>query len=79
MGSSQILCPTLIRLLMPPPHLTLAKPKSWFQEKHGLHTIDISSAEPSWQMMWHGLKVEVLSPKHRPPTLPLVPGHEARM
>ena len=26
--------------LMPPPHLTLAKPKSWFL-KHNLHTIDI--------------------------------------
>ena len=26
----------------------------------------LSSAEPSWQMMLHGLKVEVLSLKHRP-------------
>ena len=26
----------------------------------------LSSAEPSWQMMWHGLGVEVLSLKHRP-------------
>jgi hypothetical protein len=26
--------------LMPPPHLTSAKTKSWFQ-KPGLHTIDI--------------------------------------
>jgi hypothetical protein len=26
----------------------------------------VSSAEPSRQMMWHGLKVEVLSLKHRP-------------
>ena len=26
----------------------------------------LSSAEPSWQMMWHGLKVQVLSLKHRP-------------
>ena len=43
---------------MPPPHLTLAKPKSWFL-KHNLHTL--TSAEPSWQMMWHGLEVEVLS------------------
>ena len=25
---------------MSPPHLTLAKPKSWFKER-GLHTIDI--------------------------------------
>ena len=46
--------------LMPPPHLTLGKPKSRFV-KMSVHTIDISSAEPSWQMMWHGLKVEVLS------------------
>jgi hypothetical protein len=26
----------------------------------------LSSAEPSWQMTWHGLIVEVLSLKHRP-------------
>jgi hypothetical protein len=26
----------------------------------------LSSAEPSWQKMWHGLEVEVLSLKHRP-------------
>ena len=26
----------------------------------------LSSAEPSWQLMWHGLKVEALSLKHRP-------------
>ena len=26
----------------------------------------ISSAEPSWQTMWHDLEVEVLSLKHRP-------------
>ena len=26
----------------------------------------LSSPEPSWQMMWHGLKVKVLSLKHRP-------------
>ena len=26
----------------------------------------LSSVEPSWQMMWHGLQVKVLSPKHRP-------------
>ena len=26
--------------LMPPPQLTLAKPKSWFY-KHGLHTANI--------------------------------------
>ena len=24
------------------------------------------SPEPSWQMMWHGFKMEVLSLKHRP-------------
>ena len=24
------------------------------------------SAEPSWQMTWHGLEVEVLSLEHRP-------------
>ena len=49
-------------MLMPaPPHLTLVKPKSGFL-KLNLHTPPIlSSAEPSWQMMWHDLKVEVLS------------------
>ena len=26
----------------------------------------LSGAEPSWQMMWHGLKVEVFSLKRRP-------------
>jgi hypothetical protein len=26
----------------------------------------LSNAEPRWQMMWHGVKVEVLSLKHRP-------------
>jgi hypothetical protein len=26
----------------------------------------LASAEPSWQMTWHGWKVEVLSLKHRP-------------
>ena len=30
----------LLANLMPPPHLTLAKPNSWFL-KHGLHTIDV--------------------------------------
>jgi hypothetical protein len=28
--------------------------------------LTLSSAEPSWQMMWHGLKVEVLSLKYQP-------------
>ena len=28
--------------------------------------LTLSSSEPSWQMMRHGLKVEVLSLKHRP-------------
>jgi hypothetical protein len=31
-------------MLMSPPHLTLAKPKTWF-EKHSLHTIDITLQE----------------------------------
>ena len=26
----------------------------------------LSSPEPSWPMMWHGLKAEVLSLQHRP-------------
>jgi hypothetical protein len=26
----------------------------------------MSSLEPSWQMTWHGFKVEVLRLKHRP-------------
>jgi hypothetical protein len=26
----------------------------------------LSSVEPSWQMIWHGLKVGVLSLEHRP-------------
>ena len=39
---------SVCNLLMSPPHLTLAKPKSWFL-KHNLHTIDIISTEPSWQ------------------------------
>ena len=45
--------------LMPLCHLTLAKPKSWFKQPPST----ISSPDPSWQMMWHGLKVEVLTPK----------------
>ena len=28
--------------------------------------LTLSSAESSWQMMWHGLIEEVLSLKHRP-------------
>jgi hypothetical protein len=44
---------------MSPPHLTLARPKTWFL-KHNLHTIDIILCRAYWQMMWHGLKVEVL-------------------
>ena len=28
--------------------------------------LTLSSPEPNWQMMWHGLKVEVLSLKHQP-------------
>ena len=31
---------TLNSIFMPPPYLTLAKPKSWLW-KHGLHIIDI--------------------------------------
>ena len=27
--------------------------------------LTLCSAEPSWQMMWHGLKVEVLRLKHQ--------------
>ena len=45
--------------------MTLAKPKT-----SSLNTaftpLTLSSAKPSWHMMWHGLKVEVLSLKHRP-------------
>jgi hypothetical protein len=63
-------------VLMPPPHLALAKPRSWFQQ-HGLHTIDIIYSRASWQMMWHGLKVEVFSLEAL--TLPSVLRHEARM
>ena len=37
----------------------------------------LSSAQPSWQMMWHGLQVEVFSLKHRPSHR--YPKHEARM
>ena len=48
-----------------PPHLTLAKPKTWFQ-KTAFTSLTLFTIEPSWQMMWHGLKVEVLSLKHRP-------------
>ena len=36
-----------------------------------------SSVEPSWQMMWHGLKVEGFKPQA--PSLPSVPRHKARM
>ena len=50
---------------MLPSHLALAKPKSWF--KITVFTPStLSSPEPSWQMMWHGLKEEVLSLKHQP-------------
>ena len=28
--------------------------------------LTLSSAELNWQMMWYGLKVEVLSLKHQP-------------
>jgi hypothetical protein len=31
-----------------------------------MHRQFLVSAELSWQMMWHDLKVEVLSLKHRP-------------
>ena len=31
---------TKYHIYAPSPHVTLAKPKSWFQT-HGLHTIDI--------------------------------------
>jgi hypothetical protein len=51
---------------MSPPHPTFAKPKTWFQKQPSHHRHYISSAEPSWQMMWHGLKVELLSLTHRP-------------
>ena len=52
-------------LLMPPPRMTLAKLKSWFLQ-HNLHTSTLSGAELSWQMMWHGFIVKVVSLKHRP-------------
>jgi hypothetical protein len=39
----------------------------------------LTLAKPkSWQMMWHALKVEVLSLKHRP-SHPSITRHEARM
>ena len=52
-------------MVMPPSHLTLAKPKSWLW-RHGFTPSTLSSHEPSWQMMWHGLKVEVWILKHQP-------------
>ena len=50
---------------MPPPHLTLAKPKTW-SKNTAFTPSTLCSAEPSWQVKLHGLKVEVLSLKHRP-------------
>jgi len=61
---------------MLPPHLTLAKPKIGSKIK-AFTPSALSSAEPSWQMMWHGLKVGVFKPQA--PTLTSVPKHEARM
>ena len=55
----------LIRPLVPPSHLTLAKPKSWLKNT-AFTPSALFSAEPSWQMMWHGLKVEVVRFQHRP-------------
>jgi hypothetical protein len=49
---------------MPPSDLTLAKKVG--SNKPAFIPSALSSAEPSWQMMWHGLKVKVLSLKHRP-------------
>jgi len=36
-----------------------------------------SSPKPSWQHMWHGLRIEVF--KSQTPTLPSVPRDEGRM
>ena len=55
----------ILTTLMPPPHVTLAKPRSCSKNTAFTPSV-LSSAEPSWQMMWPGLKVEVLSLKHRP-------------
>jgi hypothetical protein len=44
--------------------MTLAKPKIGSKNR-AFTPSTLSSVEPSWQMMWHGLKVEVLSLKHR--------------
>ena len=62
--------------IMPPPHPTLAKPKSQFL-KHNLHTIDIIQcrAQLANDVAWFksgGFKPQA-------PTLPSVPRHEARM
>ena len=56
---------------MPPPHPTLADPKSWTQPSLHRHYLV--------QLMWNGLKVEVITFKPQAPTLPSVPRHEARM
>jgi hypothetical protein len=53
------------KIIMPPSHPTLAKTKVG-SNNPAFSPSTLSSSEPSWQMMWHGLKVEVLSLKHRP-------------
>ena len=49
---------------MSPPRMTLVNPKIWFS-KTAFTPSTLSSAEPSWQTMWHGFEVEVLNFKHR--------------
>ena len=60
------ICLEVIKLPMPPSQLTLAKPKSFVSKTTAFTPSTLHDAEPSWQMMWHGSKVEVLSRKHRP-------------
>ena len=45
--------------------LTSAKQKVGLKNK-AFTPLTLPSPEPSWQMMWHGLNVEVSSFKHRP-------------
>ena len=51
--------------IMPPSHLTFAKPKSWLL-KHGLHTIDIVSSQASLANNVAWFKIGVFSLKHQP-------------
>jgi hypothetical protein len=55
---------------MPPSHLTLAKTKLKVGFNKPVFTPStIFSAKPSWQMMWHDLKVEVLKAKTTEPPI----------